>query len=145
MRDEINKNEDIQKAVAENVKKVLIQWLRIIINRFAQVLPRVESAKEFQLFTDLISNLKIYSKGPAASEVLELLADINADFVVRPDGNQLLDSVSFTQATEDSHVAKLSTCLQSATEFLKVCCTVQLYFIIILLRKVQLAPNSQNV
>lgn len=35
MRDEINKNEDIQKAVAENVKKVLIQWLRIIINRFA--------------------------------------------------------------------------------------------------------------
>lgn len=89
MRDEINKNEDVQRSVAENIKKVL---------------PHVVSAKEFNLFTDLLTNLKIYTgQGQATNELLDLLADINADF----------------NATEDSHIARLSTCLQSATEFLR--------------------------
>lgn len=89
MRDEINKNEDVQRSVAENIKKVL---------------PHVVSAKEFNLFTDLLTNLKIFAgQGQATNELLDLLADINADF----------------NATEDSNIARLSTCLQSATEFLK--------------------------
>eukprot|EP00026_Physarum_polycephalum_P006046 Phypoly_transcript_06086.p1 GENE.Phypoly_transcript_06086~~Phypoly_transcript_06086.p1 ORF type:complete len:589 (-),score=107.81 Phypoly_transcript_06086:81-1763(-) len=85
MREEINKTEDSQKSVAENVKRVL---------------PHVVSAKEFQLFTDLLCSLKIYSKGPAASELLELLADINANFTASEEG-----------------LAKLTTCIQSAAEF----------------------------
>jgi hypothetical protein len=58
------------------------------------------SAKEFQLFTDLLCNLKIYSKGSAASELLDLLADINANFSI-----------------SEEALAKLTTCTQSAAEF----------------------------